>query len=135
MPYVEKTITRRDFSREQGRGWGDAELTARYRLWKTGPMSGRHIAGLQAGVRAPTGDTVRNNQGQVLNIDAQPDAGAAATLAIKRLSCQFVSDVVNKQGDIPICGAAAQAQVGRLVVGEFGIEVEVSLSAGADVLE
>ncbi|ORE85985.1 hypothetical protein ATO7_11848 [Oceanococcus atlanticus] len=78
MPYVEKTITRRDFSREQGRGWGDAELTARYRLWKTGPMSGRHIAGLQAGVRAPTGDTVRNNQGQVLNIDAQPDAGAWA---------------------------------------------------------
>lgn len=78
MPYVEKTITRRDFSREQGRGWGDAELTARYRLWKSGPMSGRHLAGLQAGVRAPTGDTVRDSQGQVLNIDAQPDAGAWA---------------------------------------------------------
>ncbi len=78
MPYVEKTISRRNFARQEGSGWGDAEVSLRYRLWKSGPMSGRHLAGVQTGVRAPTGETVRDAQGRVLEIDAQPDAGAWA---------------------------------------------------------
>lgn len=78
MPWVDKTLTTPSRARQSGSGWGDADLSARYVMWRSGPMSGRHLGGLHGGLRVPSGDTLRDGQGRRLDIDAQPDAGALA---------------------------------------------------------
>ena len=81
LPYVSKTTQRRNLARERSRGLGDADISARLQLYQSGPLSGRHLIGASAGLRLPTSDQVDNQQGQRLDIDAQPDAGAYAPTA------------------------------------------------------
>ncbi len=81
LPYVDKTLTLPSLEQQSARGWGDADISLRYRLWRSGPLSGRHLLGLRGGVRLPTSESVRDGQGRKLSIDVQPDAGAYATQA------------------------------------------------------
>lgn len=74
-PFVRKEIKSSNLARQEAEGLGDIDLTARWVLYRSGAMSGRHLAGLRAGVRLPTADEVKSN-GQLLDIDVQPDAGA-----------------------------------------------------------
>ncbi|WP_348673876.1 hypothetical protein [uncultured Abyssibacter sp.] len=78
LPFVDKTLTQSNLDRQSASGLGDVDLSARYRLWKQGPMSGRRLAGVSLGLRLPTAETVRDGSGAPLDIDVQPDAGAPA---------------------------------------------------------
>ncbi len=78
LPLVRKTLKDSTLARQEAEGVGDADLVARWVLYRQGAVSGRHLAGLRLGVRAPTGEQVRDSAGARLDIDVQPDAGAWA---------------------------------------------------------
>lgn len=80
-PLVEKTLQLPSLENQQSRGWGDVDLNARYTVWRSGPMSGSHLAGLRLGARLPSAETLRDVNGTPLSIDVQPDAGALALQA------------------------------------------------------
>ncbi len=75
VPFVRKEIEAGNLARQEAEGLGDIDLTARWTLYRNGAVSGRHLAGVRAGVRLPTADEVKAD-GELLNIDVQPDAGA-----------------------------------------------------------
>lgn len=78
VPYVRKEIKDSNLARQESSGLGDVDLVGRYVLYRGGAGSGRHLAGLRAGVRLPTAEQQRDGAGQKLDIDVQPDAGATA---------------------------------------------------------
>jgi hypothetical protein len=77
IPFVRKEIEAGNLARQEASGLGDVDVTARWVLYRSGALTGRHLAGLRGGVRLPTADEVKDN-GVKLNIDVQPDAGATA---------------------------------------------------------
>lgn len=76
LPFVRKEVTTANLAREEAEGMGDVDLTARWTLYRSGAVSGRHLAGVRGGLRLPTSEEVRGPNGQKVSIDAQPDAGA-----------------------------------------------------------
>lgn len=76
LPFVRKEIEDSNQARQDAEGLGDIDLIARWTLLRSGGFSGRHLAGLRLGVRLPTADEVTDDDGQLLDIDVQPDAGA-----------------------------------------------------------
>lgn len=75
VPFVKKEIETPTLARQEAKGLGDIDLTARWVAYRSGAESGRHLAGLRAGLRLPTADQVKDD-GEKLDIDVQPDAGA-----------------------------------------------------------
>nr|MBV6629719.1 hypothetical protein [Oceanococcus sp. HetDA_MAG_MS8] len=78
LPYVSKTLKLPSLEQQEATGLGDADLSLRYVAFRSGPLSGRHLAGLHAGLRLPTAERIRDRRGQLLDIDVQPDARALA---------------------------------------------------------
>ncbi len=81
VPFVDKTLTLPSLEKQSARGWGDVDVSLRYRLWRSGPLSGRHLLGIRGGFRLPTSESIRDGQNNKLSIDVQPDAGAFAAQA------------------------------------------------------
>lgn len=77
LPYVRKTLEAPSLARVEAHGLGDIDLVGRAVLYRSGKVTDRHLAGLRAGIRLPTASRVRSN-GALVDIDAQPDAGAVA---------------------------------------------------------
>ncbi|HKY89600.1 MAG TPA: hypothetical protein VJM11_01120 [Nevskiaceae bacterium] len=77
VPWVHKTIETPTLAKQEAEGIGDIDVVGRYTLYRSGGGSGRHLAGLRLGVRLPTADEVKQD-GEKLDIDVQPDAGATA---------------------------------------------------------
>ncbi len=77
VPYVKKELASATLARQEASGLGDIDLSARWVLHRSGALTGRHLAGLRGGVRLPTSDEVKED-GVLLDIDVQPDAGATA---------------------------------------------------------
>jgi hypothetical protein len=77
-PFVRKQIRDSNLARQDAEGFGDVDLIGRWTLVREGGVSGRHLAGLRFGVRLPTTEQVRDGNGDRLDIDVQPDAGATA---------------------------------------------------------
>lgn len=77
IPYVQKELESASLARQEASGLGDIDLSARWVLYRSGALTGRHLAGLRGGVRLPTSDEVEED-GVLLDIDVQPDAGATA---------------------------------------------------------
>jgi hypothetical protein len=77
-PFVRKQIRDSNLARQEAEGFGDLDLLGRWTLLREGGVSGRHLAGLRFGVRLPTTEQVRDGNGDKLDIDVQPDAGATA---------------------------------------------------------
>lgn len=79
IPYVRKEREDSTLAREEADGLGDIDLLARYNLQ---PENSRtHLYGITGGLRLPTTDEVEDGNGQPLDIDVQPDAGALAVNA------------------------------------------------------
>lgn len=78
IPFVRKQIEDADLSRQEAEGLGDIDLLARWTLLRSGESSVRHVGGLRLGVRLPTTEQLRDPNGQRMDIDVQPDAGATA---------------------------------------------------------
>ncbi|HEY1076738.1 MAG TPA: hypothetical protein VGE51_08610 [Fontimonas sp.] len=76
VPFVNKTLDSASLAAQEAEGLGDIDLGARWVLYRDGAVSGRHLAGLNAGLRLPTAEQVEDGNGQRLDIDVQPDAGA-----------------------------------------------------------
>jgi hypothetical protein len=76
VPFVRKEIEDTDLARQEAEGLGDIDLIGRWVLYRKGAVSGRHLAGLRFGVRLPTAEQVEDDNGNKLDIDVQPDAGA-----------------------------------------------------------
>lgn len=78
LPYVSKEIESAEPGhRLRASGLGDMDVVGRYVLYRSGAVSGRHLAGLRLGVRLPTSEEIEKH-GEPLEIDVQPDAGATA---------------------------------------------------------
>lgn len=78
LPYVRKQLEEANLARTQTQGWGDADLLARRVLYRSpGAVTGL-LGGLSLGLRLPTSERIRDGQGVLVDIDAQPDAGATA---------------------------------------------------------
>lgn len=75
IPWVRKEIEDGTLARTEAEGLGDIDLIARYVLYRGGTGSGRHLAGVRAGVRLPTTEEIEDD-GEKLDIDVQPDAGS-----------------------------------------------------------
>lgn len=75
IPWVSKEIENGNLARVEADGIGDIDVIGRYVLYRAGSGSGRHLAGVRVGVRLPTADEVKED-GEKLDIDVQPDAGA-----------------------------------------------------------
>lgn len=75
IPWVRKEIEDGNLAELEAEGLGDIDLIGRYVLYRSGSGSGRHLAGLRAGVRLPTADEIKDG-GEKLDIDVQPDAGS-----------------------------------------------------------
>jgi hypothetical protein len=75
-PFVRKQISDSNLARQEAEGFGDVDLIGRWTLYREGGISGRHLAGLRFGLRLPTTEQVRDGNGDKLDIDVQPDAGA-----------------------------------------------------------
>jgi hypothetical protein len=78
IPLVRKEIQAANLAQQKASGLGDIDLAGRWVLVRSGGLSGRHLAGLRAGVRLPTAAEVEDGDGELLDIDVQPDAGATA---------------------------------------------------------
>lgn len=77
LPWVRKRIEDQNLAAQEASGLGDADLVGWWVLHRGGDSALRHLAGLRFGVRLPTADEIEEN-GQKLDIDVQPDAGALA---------------------------------------------------------
>ncbi len=77
LPYVRKTLESPSLARVEAQGLGDVDVVGRAVLFRSGKLTDRHLAGLRAGVRLPTASRIRSD-GALVDIDAQPDAGAIA---------------------------------------------------------
>lgn len=136
-PYVRKTLETASLARIEAQGLGDVDVVGRAVLLRSGSISGRHLAGLRAGIRLPTGSEVRAD-GQPVDIDAQPDAGAVspnagAWYAYFRYPV-FVTTAVTglvygdgRQGFDP--GAAVLGTV----LGQYALSAPFALQAGLDL--
>lgn len=78
IPFVDKVIRDSNLARQTAQGLGDIDLLARWTLYRQGAFSGSHLAGLRFGLRLPTTEQVKDGNGQRMDIDVQPDAGALA---------------------------------------------------------
>ena len=78
LPFVRKTLTSANLARTEAEGLGDADLLARAVLWRSPEVVTRSLAGITLGLRVPTAERVRDGAGELVDIDAQPDAGATA---------------------------------------------------------
>lgn len=76
LPYVQKEIVDNTLARQEARGIGDLDVVGRWVLHRGGEGSGKHLAGMRVGVRLPTGESVKDANGALIDIDAQPDAGS-----------------------------------------------------------
>ncbi|ULQ47819.1 hypothetical protein JN531_005890 [Flagellatimonas centrodinii] len=137
LPFVRKTLEDNTLARQEAEGFGDADLVARWVLYRQGAVSGRHLAGVRAGVRLPTSEQVRDSSGARLDIDVQPDAGAwapnvGAWYGYYRFPWNVNATVTwlqfanGRQGFDP--GNALVASVH----GQYGVTQTVALQAGLD---
>jgi hypothetical protein len=76
LPFVTKTVERFDDSRQSGSGVGDLDLSARWFLGKDESFPIKYLWGLQFGLRLPTSQEQEDDNGETLDIDAQPGVGA-----------------------------------------------------------
>lgn len=77
LPWVRKRVSDGNLASQTAEGIGDADLTAWWVLYRSSETVTQHLAGLRLGARLPTSEQVRAN-GRLVDIDAQPDAGAWA---------------------------------------------------------
>lgn len=77
VPWVRKEIRDANLAEQDAQGWGDADLVGWWVLHRGGDTALNHLAGLRVGLRLPTSEEIERN-GQLLDIDVQPDAGALA---------------------------------------------------------
>ena len=77
VPYVSKRLVE-DGVTTDTHGFGDADLTARVVLYQDGRTVPHHLGGLRVGLRLPTSERAYADDGTLIDIDAQPDAGALA---------------------------------------------------------
>jgi len=78
IPFVRKQIIDANLARQDADGLGDIDLVGRWTLYRNEGEALRHVAGLRFGVRLPTSEEVEDRDGNKLDIDVQPDAGATA---------------------------------------------------------
>ena len=76
VPYVWKEQQTNTLARNEARGLGDSDIFARYNLWERE----RDIYGITVGARLPTADEAEDQNGDPVDIDAQPDVAAPAAL-------------------------------------------------------
>ncbi len=76
IPYVWKERRDNTLAFMEADGFGDIDLIARYHLQPE--RNRRHLYGITGGVRLPTTEEVEDANGQALDIDVQPDAGATS---------------------------------------------------------
>jgi len=77
LPLVRKRVRSGNLGEIESRGLGDADLLLRWVAWQDKEMP-RHMAGVRAGLRLPTSAQISDDNGDLVDIDAQPDPGAAA---------------------------------------------------------
>lgn len=78
IPYVHKTVESVGGTKQEASGLGDIDVVSRIVLYREKTALPRHLAGLLIGARLPTARQVKDNNGQLLDIDVQPDARAFA---------------------------------------------------------
>jgi hypothetical protein len=78
LPFVRKQVRNANLQEIEAEGLGDMDLIVRWAAFNDGGAFPQHLGGLRAGVRLPTSDKVKDSMGAVVDIDAQPDAGATA---------------------------------------------------------
>ncbi len=78
LPLVRKTLAADNLARAEAEGVGDVDLVLRHVNWQDRASLPRQMAGFIAGLRLPTAEQVRAADGRLVDIDAQPDAGAWA---------------------------------------------------------
>ncbi|MGH8429995.1 MAG: hypothetical protein ACREUF_06300 [Solimonas sp.] len=78
LPLVRKKIVEANLASQEAEGLGDIDLVGRWSLYRSNGEVLRHAAGLRFGVRLPTAEEVEDRQGNTLDLDVQPDAGATA---------------------------------------------------------
>ena len=78
LPFSSKSAERATLAKDEAKGLGDAEILAKVTVFKTGGVSGRHLFGVQAGLRLPTSSEQTDSTDAPIDIDAQPGTGAWA---------------------------------------------------------
>lgn len=78
LPFSSKRAERATMDTDAAQGLGDAEILAKYTVYRSGGLSGRHLFGVQAGLRMPTSREQTDSSGTPIDIDAQPGTGAWA---------------------------------------------------------
>ncbi len=76
IPYVSKKRTDSTLGHMEADGFGDIDLIARYNLQPE--KNRRHLYGITGGLRLPTAEEIEDSNGNALDIDVQPDAGATS---------------------------------------------------------
>lgn len=137
LPWVHKRIEDANLAAQEADGLGDADLIAWWVLHRGGESALRHLAGLRFGARLPTAEEVEEN-GQKLDIDVQPDAGALAPNLgawyryyrfpwLVSLSATYYAYGDGHQDFSP--GDAATASV----LGQYALDPNWALQAGFDL--
>ena len=78
VPLVRKRVTSPTLAEIDAQGMGDTDLIARGVAWQDRAALPRHLAGYRIGVRLDTTREVRDERGELVDVDGQPDAGATA---------------------------------------------------------
>jgi hypothetical protein len=78
LPFVRKHVRNANLGEIEAEGLGDMDVTLRWTAYSDGRAFPRHLGGVRAGIRLPTSDEVKDSSGALVDIDAQPDAGATA---------------------------------------------------------
>ncbi|HBR96684.1 MAG TPA: hypothetical protein DD979_04815 [Gammaproteobacteria bacterium] len=80
VPWVDKQVTTTSLAEESTQAVGDINLTAKLFLQPDTPLP-KHLYGVTLGVTLPTAPEKKDASGQLLDIDAQPGAGATIAQA------------------------------------------------------
>lgn len=75
-PLVDRTITYVNLGQRSSTDLGDVELRAKLFVFQDRPALPHHLLALVAGLKLPTAPLVRDGQGQLLPIEAQPGTGS-----------------------------------------------------------
>ncbi|WP_428309782.1 hypothetical protein [Hydrocarboniphaga sp.] len=141
VPFVRKQIESPNLAKQSAQGLGDIDVTGRWVAYRSpGGDSGRHLAGLRAGLRLPTADQIKDH-GELLDIDVQPDAGATVPSLggwygyyrypwFATVSATYFKYTEGHQdfrgGDVALISALAQYGITQSVALQLGVDARQS---------
>jgi hypothetical protein len=110
VPVLARSVTYENLATDRTFGLGDAELGARFVVFRDRPFAPQHVLALQAQLIVPSASPLRDGVGALLPVEAQPGRGAfePSLWAFWTVHADVVGGVVSASVSVPFEGIGGE---------------------------